>query len=323
MSNVINRQIFEKLHGATRPLFIADERIDGDCLGSALAMVDYMKTQGKEVPVLLSAPVPDKYSILPHTENCTDDQEILLQEIDLIVTFDCSDEDYVNQYIDQMPRRPFVINIDHHATNSNYGNINHVVTTSPATADVIYHFFKTNTIIPSSEASTCLLAGVVYDTNIFSNEGTNAQAFETSSDLVLHGARVRDVVKMMFSNRSIDVLRLWGIALERLQMHPKHGFVITCLTCKDIESHDIRHEEIGGLTNCLNLITDTDTLFVLCETPDGGVNVSMRSMKYDVAKFARVFGGGGHVKAAGFTLPETKLVVSDDGSWKVEHKELV
>lgn len=322
MDGLLHKQVYEELLAAEHPVFICDERLDGDSLGSALAFVDVLKQHERPRPrVYVSDEIPAVYAHLPHIDMCTQDAGVFLDPtIDLIVVFDCSDEAFVRGLVGQHPGHPRVINIDHHKTNKHYGHVNVVMADAPATAEVVYRFYQENHLIPSREAATCLLTGLCYDTTAFSNSATNDRALQVASELVLCGARVQSVIRTLFKNRPVAVLRVWGAALERLHYNPEYDCVVTCITRKDIDDHKIGDEEIDGLSNFLSLVTDTDTLYVFRETADGHVKASMRSSSRDVSAIARAHGGGGHEKAAGYTVKDAKLVCGEDGCWKVEKK---
>ncbi len=321
MEAYTHRQIHDLLVSAKHPVFVSDERIDGDSLGASLAVVDYCRQLGKTVPVYVASSVPEQYRRLPRVEACTEDLHIFDNpDIDLVVVFDCSDGDYVKRLLDRVVTDPKVINIDHHMTNSRYGHVNQVLTDAPATAEVIHRFFLANQIIPSKQAATCLLTGICFDTTAFSNASTNERALRAASDLMMSGARIQDVIRTMFHTRSIAALRVWGTALERLQKHSVLHCITTCLTRHDLEVDNVTEEEIEGLSNFLNLVIDVEMLMVLRECPDGGVKVSLRSSLPDVSAFAKAFGGGGHKKAAGFTIPNARLVCERTGEWRVEIK---
>ncbi len=314
------KQIYDELLSAQHPVFICDERIDGDSLGAALAIVDTLKQHARPRPsVFVSGDIPEAYQHLPHIEMCTSDVQIFSNPlIDLVIVFDCSDGTYVTRLVEQIPSHPRVINIDHHKTNSLYGDLNLVLLGSPATTEVVYRFYEHNKLIPSKEAATCMLTGLCYDTTAFSNSATNDRALQMASDLILCGARVQDAIHALFKNRSVAALRVWGAALERLHHNLEFDCVITCITRQDIIEHNIEDEEVEGLTNFLSLVTDTDSLYVLRETSEGDVKVSMRSSSRDVSEIARLHGGGGHEKAAGYSISNARLVPAENGTWKVE-----
>ena len=322
MESIRHQQIYDELLSAQHPVFISDERIDGDSLGSALAMVDFMKQHGRPRPsVFVTSSIPEIYQSLPHIEMCTSQKTIFSDpSIDLLVVFDCSDAEYVNELRKLIPSSPRLINIDHHKTNALYGDVNQVIVGSPATAEVVYRFFEHHKLIPSKSAAICLLTGLCFDTTAFSNSATNERALHVASQLVLSGARVHDAIRAMFKNRSISALRVWGIALERLHFHPEFDCIITCLTREYTEQNQVVDEEVDGLSNFLSLVTDTDTLYVLRETGDGDVKVSMRSSSRDVSVIAKAYGGGGHEKAAGYGIKDARLIAGENGIWRVEKK---
>jgi len=321
MEAYLHGQIHDRLLRAAHPVFISDERIDGDSLGASLAMADYLTQHGKEVQVYVSGPIPDQYKGLPGIHRCTDDISILqTDEIDLVVVFDCSDGDYVRELLAHIPSIPTVINIDHHDTNPRYGDLNQVCVDSPATAEVVYRFFEHNKIMMSRDAATCLLAGLCFDTGALSNGATNERALVTASQLLLQGARVQDVIRALFQNRSVSALRVWGAALERLHLDETDQMITTYLTRKDIEHNQVTDDEIDGLSNFIALVIDAESLKVLRETKEGHVKVSMRSSVQDVGTIAKENGGGGHRAAAGYTIHHSTLICDEKGCWKVEKK---
>lgn len=318
MESYLHGQIHDRLLRAAHPVFISDERIDGDSLGASLAMADFLAQHGKEVQVFVSGPIPEQYTGLPGIHRCTDDTSIFqTDEIDLVVVFDCSDGEYVRGLLEHIPTQPTVINIDHHDTNPRYGHLNQVCVDAPATAEVVYRFFEHNKLVMSRDAATCLLAGLCFDTGALSNGATNERALETASQLLLQGARVHDVIQAMFQNRSINALRVWGAALERLHLDESDQMVATYLTRKDIEDNQVTDDEIDGLSNFISLVIDADSLKVLRETKEGNVKVSMRSSVQHVGDIAKQNGGGGHKAAAGYTIPESKIICDETGCWRV------
>jgi phosphoesterase RecJ-like protein len=317
MELLTHKRIHDLLLGAQNPVLVSDVRLDGDSLGSAMAMYHFLHQHGKTSKVYVAEPVPEQYCFLPDVHACTTDVSIFDDEtIDLIVVFDCSEAAFVASLVERVQGNPIVVNIDHHKTNPRYGNVNQVLVDASATAEVVFRFLIANNAVITKHVSTCLLAGLCFDTNMFSNSATNENALGTASQLILHGARVQDVIRTMFQNRSVSALHVWGAALERLTDHPEIRVMTTVLTRADIETHHVTDDEIDGLSNFLNLVADTDTLFVLRETKEGGVKVSARSRTQDVSKIASVYGGGGHAKAAGFTL-ERACLVEREAIWCV------
>jgi len=317
MEAIKHQQINQAILKAKHVLILPDERIDGDSLGATLALYRYLDRINKQVTIVCSEQIPDKFKFLDHVELCLFDQTFLQDKsIDLIISLDSSDINYVQKLVDQVPGRVSLINIDHHVSNPGYGDIVQVVIDQVAsTAEIVHNFFKENDILIDPEMATALLTGIYYDTTVFSNKSTRERSLSIASDLFMLGARVQEIVQNLQLNRSLAVLKIWGLALERLRKHPILDVVITCITLKDLEEIGTSNESLNGLTNFLHGIIDTDSLIVLREVSEG-VNGSMRTMNGDVATLAQFFGGGGHTKASGFTIPGARLV-EKNGQWLV------
>ena len=101
----------------------------------------------------------------------------------------------------------------------------------------------------------------------------------------------------------MSALRLWGRALERLHEHPRLNIICSCLTVKDVEEIGASTEDVEGIVNFLNMYLNVDAVLLLRETDGGMVKGSLRSVNRDVSEIAKLFGGGGHKKAAGFAVP--------------------
>ena len=199
-----------------------------------------------------------------------------------------------------------LINIDHHATNTLYGDINIVDTSACATAEVAYKLFLRLGCEITQEIATLLLLGICFDTSVFSNQATNHRCFSYAAELTRHGGNLQQVTACLRNSKAISVLRVWGRALERLRTHKATGAAVTYITLEDIIEFNAQDEDIGGISDFLNLTSLARTLIVLHEK-DNGVKVSMRTQGGDVSQLASTCGGGGHKKAAGFFVPNCKV----------------
>jgi phosphoesterase RecJ-like protein len=169
------------------------------------------------------------------------------------------------------------------------------------------------------EIGTCLMTGLVTDTGGFTNLATTASSIDTASDLLGKGVNLRSITKRTLQNRSVATLHLWGRALERLSTHSS-GLITTGITKKDMDECGANHAAIEGVANFLNTI-DTAVaakgVMVLAEPEDGLIKGSLRTTHplIDVSKLATLLGGGGHKKAAGFSLPGHLHYA--DGRWQI------
>ncbi|TAK04296.1 hypothetical protein EPO34_04125 [Patescibacteria group bacterium] len=312
MEAFVHQRIHDTLKAAKKPLLVCDARIDGDSLGSALAVADWLMKEGKSPRVFVVTPVPESYRFLPHLERTTSDQSVFADvQLDAIAFFDCSRQEFAAELLKPVPGRPAIINIDHHSTNPRYGDVNQVLTDAPATAEVVHRFFKENGIVPSKEAALCLLAGIYFDTTAFSNGATCERAFLSAAELVRCGGKPKDVIRALMYNRPMSALRAWGTALERLRELPGTGWVVTHVTLADLAAHGATDDDLQEFSTFLAMMIDAPTVAVLQEAP-GMVKVSMRSHGSDVSAVARRFGGGGHVKAAGCRMSGVTLEEAEE-----------
>ena len=117
-------------------------------------------------------------------------------------------------------------------------------------------------------------------------------------------------------NKPIEALKLWGKALERLRWDPSTRQATTALTLQDLKDHPIDDEHLEGLSNVLNRVLKAEVVLVLKEMPGGKVKGSYRSASdVDVSELAKAYGGGGHKKAAGFTV--AGKLVEGEKAWSV------
>lgn len=307
-----NKKIFDAIAGASRILLLTDERIDGDTTGSTLAMYHWLKSIGKEVRVFSPKPWPKEYQFLPSFEAVQFDPSTVAAPTDLAMIFDCSD----GKYLEGLNLAAPLIVFDHHATNLQYGAINQVLVEACSTGEIVWRFFKANGITISREIATCLMTAICTDTTLFTNPSTSQLCMEAAAELGMAGAKVHDVVKHVYKNKSVDQLKGWGLALERLTELPGK-ILISCLLAKD------RHEAGGveidtsAISNFLiGMAADAKMIVVLSEKEDGSVKANMRTLEGDVAAIAKRHGGGGHVKAAGFSIDQAHLEEGPFG-WRV------
>ena len=136
------------------------------------------------------------------------------------------------------------------------------------------------------------------------------------------GGRIQDVIRHIYQSRSVSALRIWGEALSRLSNHEPSGAVFTFITAGDLEKSDLESDEVDGVSNFLQLVVNAHTLFVIRETQNGELKVSMRSSLHDVSRVAHAFGGGGHKKAAGFTQAQGTFACDETGCHQLVQKAM-
>ncbi|MCH7492559.1 bifunctional oligoribonuclease/PAP phosphatase NrnA [Patescibacteria group bacterium] len=313
------QKIKEEIEKAQKVVVIAHQNPDGDTLGALLGIAHYLKLNNTDHKLFCTTSVPDYLRFLPNVDAVHSHESILLDnEFDVIIILDSGDLAYagVDIHFRKLKGLPIVINIDHHGTNTNYGHINLVHPQASSTSEIIYHFLDYFRTPIDKEVATSLLTGILTDTGGFSNMGTTPSSMEVSSKLLALGARAREIVSNTLQNKSLAQLQLWGRALSRLKQDKKTGIVSTILTQKDFQELKIE-ESSEGIANFLNNVEQAKAILVMYEKGDGTIKGSLRTTRndVDVSKIAKYFGGGGHAKAAGFSIKGT--FVETKTGWQV------
>jgi len=300
---------------AEKILIITHQKPDGDGLGAISAMACYLSFLKKDYQLFCVDPVPESNQFLPLIHQLTTDQSVFKQKFDLVIILDSGDLKYagIDELIKGFGRQYTLINIDHHITNRGYGDLNLVLADKSSVSEIIYDLFRFWQFSITKEVATALLNGIIFDTGTFSNSATCLSALEAASHLLNLGARHKEITESQLRNKSLGLLKLWGRAFERLTYNKEYDLVFTVVTQKDIEECQAPQEGVEGISNFLNDLSGAKIAMVLKEAPDGKVKGSLRTTHddVDVSKLAKIWGGGGHQKAAGFSI-EGKLIYKDD-----------
>jgi len=314
-----SQSIYQHLENARDILIVSHQKPDGDTLGANLALHKLLKKQNKNITSFCLDPVPKNLKFLPFSQHLSNDHTVFTKSYDTIIVVDSGSLDYagIDKLISAVPSDYTMINIDHHASNPHYGDINLVITEASSTAEVLYRLFMDWQIDWSQEIANALVCGMVTDTGGFKNPATTYQSLDAASDLVSKGANPHQIMNLTINNTDIASLRLWGRALERLKKNTKYDLVYTFITKQDLIDCGASESASEGLANFLHILKDGKISMVLKETSSGYVKASLRTTgDTDLAKLAQAFGGGGHKKASGFSLPG-KLVY-DNNKLRIE-----
>ncbi len=306
MKNTAER-IYHTILNANQVLLIPHQHPDGDALGSVAAMMQWLREIGKPHMVFCKTEVTERMRYLPHTNYIVSDESLWQREpFDVVIVFDSGDTDYagITPLLESMPKKPTVINIDHHVSNVFFGDLNMVNVKASSTSEVLYEFFRVNALPIEGNTATCLLTGILYDTNNFTNAATTERSLTIASELIRRGADLHFVRRALFQDKSLGTLKLWGIALSRLEKHDDLDLVHTFIRREDLELHGVSDKDTEGIANLLTVLGDGKASMIMREVSGGQVKTSLRTTRddVDVSRLAGFFGGGGHQKSAGFTI---------------------
>ena len=311
------RSAYAALMKAGRVLINAHQKPDGDTTGSSLSLALWLKSLGKTVKIYCKHPAAEQLRYLSDANRFINDPAVFAEPWDVLVTCDSGDLSYagIAEHVKQLPNKPVLINFDHHASNVYFGDYNIVDIKASSTAEVVTRFLQTNGAVISRDMAMCLLTAIFTDTNGFTNAATNERSLQYAAEFVRLGASLPLVHRANMVNKNVAMLQVWGKVLQRLQMS-KHGIVHTYVRKSDLAGANA--EAVEGISNFLSQLQDARVIMVFHDRGDGTVKASLRTLHDDIdlSEFAKLFGGGGHKKASGFTVPGR--LVEENGRVRIE-----
>ena len=271
---------------------------DGDALGSALGLRKSLELYGKKTDVIKISQVDDYLKFLPQIENYKDPSQ---KEYDLFIIVDCSEFDRIDKAIEICKNSKNVLVIDHHKGGSIKTDLNIIHSDSPASCELVYEIIKRLNLPMDKEIATLLYAGLVTDTGRFLYSNISELTFYTAADLYKIGADFEMIYKNIYQNKEISKLQFENHLLNKVEFKKPYALVgVIQKICKDFGV------QMGDSESVVNMLRDLKGIEVACLVKEYGENeykISLRSKDYlDVSEIARNNGGGGHIRASGFTL---------------------
>lgn len=278
---------------------------DGDSIGSLLGLgLGLIERYNNKIVMVKSDNIPSKFKFLAGINLLkTTDFIHKKYENSILITLDCGDLKRIGKLYDDVSDFNKIINIDHHKSNENYGDINYVYEKSSSTCEVVYNILKELKINITKEIATSLYLGISTDTGSFKYDNTTSETHKIASELLDYNINQNMIIKNAYQNRSINKTRLFIEALNKLQFYYDNNVGISCIDMETIENLDVTSEHFDGI---VEFIRDTEGIEVACvlrEIKHNTIKVSLRSKNdIDVSNIAKSFNGGGHRKAAGCTV---------------------
>jgi bifunctional oligoribonuclease and PAP phosphatase NrnA len=299
-------RVVAEIRDRDRFILTAHEGPDGDALGSLLGMHHLLTQLGKDSLMFMAAkefPLPIEYRFLPLAEVFHEPPADMADRT--VIFLDCGN-------IDRMPvdfltnGGNFIINIDHHHDNTRFGDVNLVDTGASSTAEIVYELGRRLGGHLTPEIASALYVGLVTDTGKFMYENTDAGTHRIAADLIDAGVEVDDTYRRLYEHVPLEKLRLVSRALNGIERHCDDRLVLTYVTAADYEASGAGEEMTEGIIDHLRSVEGAKVAALVRDQGTRGRaarKVSLRSSEgdVDVSTIARSQGGGGHVRAAGFS----------------------
>lgn len=294
--------ILEEMNKANKIAIITHENPDGDAIGSSLAMKLALKQLGKEADVIIPE-FPKVFGFLPGVEEIKKESKI--ESYDLAIALDCASIKLLNGFAKYFDNAKVKVAIDHHSSNTMFADYNYIDQDAPACAQLLLVVFSYFNIDVTKEIGTCILTGIITDTGGFRYDGVTAETFRFVSELCEKGIKVSKVYQQVFASKTRAKFELHKIAQERLEFLEDGKVTFTYITKEDEEKVGSENGDYDGIVENGRDIEGVEVSIFLRET-DKGIKGSLRSKNYvNVSEVCMMFGGGGHVRAAGCTVQGT------------------
>ncbi len=305
-----SQAIKNALAEATSILLVAHKKPDADTLGAVCAWISVLESQGKQPEAFCCDEVPSYLKHIYGSYHIKNDPSVFDKQFDIIIVNDSGDLEYagIDGFMEKRDNsKTTIINVDHHATNPDFGDLNLVIRNASSTSEVLARLFTDWGIAFDKKLASNLLHGMVFDTNKLTNPATSYNSLTIVSKLVEAGADLYDTIQHALYTRSIPDLKLWGLIMSRLKYNKEYNSIISYITDDDITEIGANPESTESVSNYLSLIPNIDIILFLQARKDGIVKGSLRTVQenVDVARLALAMGGGGHKKASGFKIPGT------------------
>ncbi len=289
---------------------------DGDTIGSCIALNLFFKSLGLVSYVVNNDTLPVSLRFL-NTENFITSEafEHLGWENGsyAVIVVDSSDLDRIGDRKNIYEGAVMRLNIDHHITNEIFADITWIDHTASSTGELVYELVRTNGGVIDKEMAEPLYVAITTDTGSFKYDNTSPRTHRVVASLLETGFDAQKSIVEVYQNKDFDQVKLMQIALNHLELHNSGRIGITYIKLEDVESAQIVNYDTDGICESIRDISGLEVAVFLRETKPNLFKVSTRSKyDFDVAAFSLKFGGGGHKKAAGFSMEMTLEVAMNE-----------
>jgi phosphoesterase RecJ-like protein len=292
------QHIVQAIHTRQRFVISSHARPDGDSIGSQLAMAYALRALGKTVQVVNKDPAPGPLMAFPGVPDIVVASRVD-GEFDAAIIMECGDLGRTGVAgLDRF----FVINIDHHPGNSNYGQLNWFDATAAACGEMVFDLVHALGVALSVDIATHVYLAILTDTGSFHYSSISPRTFDISRQALEAGVDPVMVARNVYDSNNMGRLKLFGAVLSAMQIDTTGRIAIVYLDHKMAREAGGTYEDTEGLINLPLTVKEINAVVFFKQIEADEYRVSMRSKgEIDIGAVAKEFGGGGHKNAAGCT----------------------
>lgn len=305
-TNTTFEEIARHLRKGKSFVVLSHYRPDGDAIGSSLAIALALRSMGKSVRVLNEDAVPETLRFLPGSSMMEQPDGGSVQA-DAVIAVDCATRERLGEKcLAALAAVPLWINIDHHRSNEDYGDLHFIDSDAPASGEIVFNLLTSTGMPLDRDIGSNLYVAISTDTGSFQYQGTTARTYEIGAELIRLGVDIAALARSTYENYPLRRIQLLRALLNTMEI--THGGRVASwgLTSELAAAAGIKPEDAEGLIDTLRSVQGVIVAvsFEELPPPDGRIRLSMRSKdsRVDVGKVCAAFGGGGHALAAGARL---------------------
>lgn len=286
---------------------------DGDTLGTMSALYQTIKRHfNKEAVMITAGKIPDIYHFIPYINEVKKSEDLDLNQVfDVAIAVDIAAKDRMATALPLFDNAKIKMNIDHHKTNNNYGDIAFVRGDASCAGEVLFDITEELNLTPDKDTAVAFYTAILTDTGGFRFENTKAVTLQKAAKIIEYGANPALISRYCYESKPKPMVLLQANSLINAQFIENNKIAYVCLKNSDLEKFQAQNDHTEGIVEALRQIDTTEISFVLKEVDENTTKASLRSKIADVSKVASAFGGGGHTFAAGCTIRKPLKIACD------------
>ena len=290
----------EQLAGVKSVGMAGHVRPDGDCVGSVLAVYNYISDRYPEIDVhAYLEPIPEIFSYLKNGDKLEQAGEE--KTFDLFIVLDCGDLKRLGAAAVYFEKAKKTLCVDHHLSNQNFADVNHIFPKASATCELCVDLMDPEGI--TKEIAECLYTGIVTDTGVFQYDCVSPKTLQTTAKLIGYGIDFSKIIESTFFEKTYSQNRIMGQALVKSKLHADGRIISSYITLAEEKEFETKPSDFDGVAEQLRVTKGVLVSIFLHEMEDGRFKASTRATgSINLAELAMEYGGGGHAKAAGFAM---------------------
>ena len=274
---------------------------DGDCIGSSLAVYNYMVRNFPDINVYIYLDrIPNLFKFLKNSKKIKIHKQ--KEKVhDLFIALDCATKDRLGDAEKYFDTAKKTICIDHHISNEGFGDERLIVPNASSASELVFGILDEEKIDKS--VAECLYVGIVHDTGLFQYTSTSSRTMEIAGKLMDKGIDFSRIVDKTFFEKTFEQQKIMGVALSKAKLACGCRVITCIITNEDMKACEVSPKHLEGIVSHLRSTKGVDASVLMYQNAEDGYKVSLRSQRRaNVSDVASAYGGGGHVRAAGCTF---------------------